>query len=113
MAHSIACGRIQELIRSGSELLYLPPYSPDLNKIEKCWSWLESRIRKKLSSVPRIILTFLLNCLFLLGFARFCQAVSAVSANVCSKLHKFICMISITKQAKLELIGLSSSHLYL
>ncbi|MBW4571527.1 MAG: IS630 family transposase [Tolypothrix carrinoi HA7290-LM1] len=42
-------GRIQELIQSaGCELLYLPPYSPDLNDIEKCWSWLKSRIRKKL-----------------------------------------------------------------
>jgi len=42
-------GRIQELIQNaGCELLYLPPYSPDLNKIEKCWSWLKSRIRKKL-----------------------------------------------------------------
>jgi transposase len=29
-------GRIQELIQSaGCELLYLPPYSPDLNEIEK------------------------------------------------------------------------------
>nr|WP_256379403.1 transposase [Brasilonema sennae] len=42
-------GRIQELIQNaGCELLYLPPYSPDLNLIEKCWSWLKSRIRKKL-----------------------------------------------------------------
>ena len=42
-------GRIQELIQdAGCELLYLPPYSPDLNKIEKCWSWLKSQIRKKL-----------------------------------------------------------------
>lgn len=24
----------------------LPPYSPDFNKIERCWSWLKSRIRK-------------------------------------------------------------------
>ncbi|WP_081471191.1 MULTISPECIES: transposase [Oscillatoriales] len=23
----------------------IPPYSPDLNKIEKCWSWLKARIR--------------------------------------------------------------------
>ena len=45
-------GRIQKLIQdAGCEILYLPPYSPDLNKIEKCWSWLKSRIRKKLSSV--------------------------------------------------------------
>ncbi len=42
-------GRIEELVKSvGCEVWYLPPYSPDLNKIEKCWSWLKSRIRKKL-----------------------------------------------------------------
>ncbi|MEH2240699.1 transposase, partial [Nostoc sp.] len=29
---------------------YLPPYSPDLNKIEKCWSWLKSRIRKQIEN---------------------------------------------------------------
>ena len=41
-------GRIQELIQHvGCRLLYLPPYSPDLNKIEQCWSWLKSRIRKQ------------------------------------------------------------------
>ena len=41
--------RIQQLIHdAGCELLYLPPYSPDLNLIEKCWSWLKSQIRKKL-----------------------------------------------------------------
>lgn len=42
-------GRIQQLIESaGCQLLYLPPYSPALNKIEKCWSWLKSRIRHQL-----------------------------------------------------------------
>ena len=42
-------GRIEQLIReAGCGVLYLPPYSPDLNKIEKCWSWLKSRIRKQL-----------------------------------------------------------------
>jgi len=42
-------GRIEQLIQDvGCQLLYLPPYSPDLNKIEQCWSWLKSRIRKKL-----------------------------------------------------------------
>jgi transposase len=42
-------GRIEQLIQNaGSKVLYLPPYSPDLNKIEQCWSWLKSRIRKKL-----------------------------------------------------------------
>jgi transposase len=44
-------GRIEQLIESvGCRLLYLPPYSPDLNRIEKCWAWLKSRIRKNLSS---------------------------------------------------------------
>jgi transposase len=42
-------GRIQKLIQeAGCQLLYLPPYSPDLNPIEKCWSWLKSRIRHQL-----------------------------------------------------------------
>lgn len=40
-------GRIDELIKAvGCEVWYLPAYSPDLNKIEKCWSWLKSRICK-------------------------------------------------------------------
>jgi transposase len=43
-------GRIQELIEAaGCHLQYLPAYSPDLNKIERCWSWLKSRIRKQIS----------------------------------------------------------------
>ena len=42
-------GRIAQLIQdAGCQLLYLPPYSPDLNRIEKCWAWLKSRIRKQL-----------------------------------------------------------------
>ena len=43
-------GRIAQLIeQAGCQLLYLPPYSPDFNKIERCWSWLKSRIRKQLA----------------------------------------------------------------
>ncbi len=30
---------------SQCQLLYLPPYSPDYNKIEHCWSWIKARIR--------------------------------------------------------------------
>ena len=42
-------GRIFQLIEAaGCQLKYLPPYSPDLNKIERYWSWLKSRIRKQL-----------------------------------------------------------------
>jgi transposase len=43
-------GRIaQRLEAAGCRLLYLPPYSPDLNRIESCWAWLKSRIRQRLS----------------------------------------------------------------
>ncbi|MEX0272724.1 IS630 family transposase [Leptolyngbyaceae cyanobacterium UHCC 1019] len=42
-------GRIAKLIESaGAQVVYLPPYSPDLNRIEKCWAWLKSRIRDQL-----------------------------------------------------------------
>jgi transposase len=42
-------GRIEALIAAaGCKVLYLPPYSPDFNRIEKCWAWLKSRIRKLL-----------------------------------------------------------------
>lgn len=42
-------GRIKEILAMAKcEVWYLPPYSPDLNKIEQCWSWLKSRIRKQL-----------------------------------------------------------------
>lgn len=48
-------GRIEELIQAaGCEVWYLPPYSPDLNKIEHCWSWLKSRIRKQLEHFPTL-----------------------------------------------------------
>ncbi len=43
-------GRIAQLLETaGCRLLYLPPYSPDLNRIEKCWAWLKSRVRQRLS----------------------------------------------------------------
>ena len=36
-AHKVA--GVRELITArGAELLYLPPYSPDFNPIEQCWS---------------------------------------------------------------------------
>ncbi len=42
-------GNIEQVIQeAGCQLLYLPAYSPDFNKIERCWSWLKSRIRKQL-----------------------------------------------------------------
>jgi hypothetical protein len=42
-------GRIVQLIEAaGCQVVYLPPYFPDLNRIEKCWGWLKSRLRKHL-----------------------------------------------------------------
>ena len=41
-------GRIRELLEQvGCKLLYLPPYSPDLNPIEQCWSWVKARARRE------------------------------------------------------------------
>jgi transposase len=43
--------RTQELIeRAGYRLIYLPPYSPDLNPIERFWSWLKRKIRSIMSN---------------------------------------------------------------
>lgn len=40
-------GKIRELVeQAGCKLLYLPPYSPDLNPIEQCWSWVKARVRR-------------------------------------------------------------------
>lgn len=41
-------GCIAELIEAaGVHIIYLPSYSPDFNRIDKCWVWL-NRIRKQL-----------------------------------------------------------------
>ena len=35
----------ERIEQAGAELLYLPPYSPDLNPIEKAWSKLKQQLR--------------------------------------------------------------------
>ena len=37
---------------AGCRLLFLPPYSPELNPIEKFWAWLKRFLRKILPSHP-------------------------------------------------------------
>ncbi len=40
---------LHEMARQfGCHILFLPPYSPDLNPIEHFWAWLKSRLRKTL-----------------------------------------------------------------
>ena len=53
-SHKVA--GVTDLIRSaGAEPLYLPPYSPDFNPIEKMWSKLKAYFRKrKLRSVEAL-----------------------------------------------------------
>jgi len=41
--------RIRELIeQAGCQVVFLPPYSPDLNKIEKFWARIKHDVRKTL-----------------------------------------------------------------
>jgi transposase len=43
-AHKVA--GVGELIEArGARVIYLPPYSPDLNPIEKCWSKIKTYLR--------------------------------------------------------------------
>ena len=43
--------RLRELAEAAMcEVLFLPPYSPDLNTIENFWAWLKCRLRKILPS---------------------------------------------------------------
>jgi transposase len=38
--------RVRELIEArGARLVYLPPYSPDFNPIERCWSKIKTALR--------------------------------------------------------------------
>lgn len=42
----------QEIVKKAKcRLMYLPPYSPDLNPIEKCWANLKNKVRESLRSL--------------------------------------------------------------
>jgi transposase len=44
----------KKLIESaGYKFLFLPPYSPDLNPIEKCWANLKVKVRESLSQFTK------------------------------------------------------------
>ncbi len=54
--HHISAVR-EMLESSGMKLLYLPPYSPDLNPIEKLWSKVKAILRKIQARSPEVLLT--------------------------------------------------------
>lgn len=39
---------------AGCTLLFLPPYSPDLNPIEKFWAWFKAKIRNLIKNFPTL-----------------------------------------------------------
>lgn len=41
-----AAGIREAIEQTGAQLLYLPPYSPDLSPIERCWAKLKTYLRK-------------------------------------------------------------------
>lgn len=53
-AHKV--GGVREALEArGAALLYLPPYSPDFNPIEQCWSQLKQRLRAaKARTIPAL-----------------------------------------------------------
>ena len=41
------CTGVKEAIRAaGADVLYMPPYSPDLNPIELCWSKMKAQLKR-------------------------------------------------------------------
>jgi transposase len=41
-----AAGIREAILQVGAQVLYWPPYSPDLSPIEPCWSTLQTYLRK-------------------------------------------------------------------
>jgi len=44
-------------------LLFLPPYSPEFNPIERVWSFLKSKIRQRFFRTAKIFKNFVFNLL--------------------------------------------------
>jgi transposase len=53
-AHKVS-GLEEMILSRGARLEYLPPYSPDLNPIEQCWSKLKTFLRKKKARTRRAL----------------------------------------------------------
>lgn len=56
-------GRLQEIASSyGHVLMYLPPYSPQLNPIERCWAVLKQKVRLLLSHGIKLMTAIEIAC---------------------------------------------------
>jgi len=44
-SHKVS-GVVEPILAAGASILYLPPYSPDLNPIELMWSKIKAYLRK-------------------------------------------------------------------
>lgn len=55
----------KELIeQNGHQILWLPPYSPDLNPIEKMWAWVKKKRKEwRIDSIDDLFKTFLEKCM--------------------------------------------------
>jgi transposase len=40
-----AAGEQETIVATGARLFYVPPYAPDLNPIERCWSKIKTCLR--------------------------------------------------------------------
>lgn len=56
---------IQDLLaQHGHQILWLPPYSPDLNPIEKMWAWVTAKRKKWLvNSIDKLFSRFFNECM--------------------------------------------------
>jgi transposase len=50
-----APGVKEAIARAGARVLYLPPYSPDFNPIEPCWSKVKEFLRKAAARTPEAL----------------------------------------------------------
>ena len=65
----------QAIVAAGASLVYLPPYSPDFNPIENCWSKIKNILRSigarnykdLIQQFPKLIVRSLLK-IFIVGF---------------------------------------------